>query len=103
MLEILPFILMALCLNTVSGLTFLSASPSPAPPPPSSSSSSSSYSSSSSSSSSSSNADLRVLNGILPVSCLFLPLFQFVISNLLVSISTQSHHLFFGRPLSLIS
>jgi hypothetical protein len=49
-----------------------------------------------------SNADLRLLNGLVPVSSLFffdLSL-QFVILHLLISICTQFRHLFFGRLLS---
>ena len=47
-----------------------------------------------------SSVDLRLLNGLLPVHSAFFPLFQFAIFHLLISVCTQFHHLFFGRPLS---
>ena len=69
-----------------------SPSPPPTPPPPSPSSSSSSITLQS-------NADLRLPNRILPVSSVFFYLsFHFVILRLLVSVCTQFHHLFLGRP-----
>jgi len=47
-----------------------------------------------------SNTYPRLLKGLLPVSCFFYLSIQFVTSNLLVSVCTQFHRLFFGRPLS---
>jgi len=47
-----------------------------------------------------SNADLRFLNGLLPVSSVFDLSFQFTILNLVISVCIQFRHLFFGRPLS---
>jgi hypothetical protein len=47
-----------------------------------------------------SNTDLRLLNGILPVSSGFWLLFPVFNLHLLISVCTQFHHLFFGRPLS---
>jgi len=41
-----------------------------------------------------SNADLHLLNGLLPVSYVFGLSFQFVILRLLISVHTQSHRLF---------
>jgi hypothetical protein len=60
-----------------------------------------SFSSSSSSSMTlQSNADLPLLNGLLPVSSVFYLSVQFVILQLLISVCTQFRHLFFGLPLS---
>ena len=47
-----------------------------------------------------SNEDLRLLNGLLPVSSGFLLIFPVFNLHLLISVGTQFHHLFFGRPLS---
>ena len=46
------------------------------------------------------NADLRLLNGLLPVNSAFYLSFQFIILNLLISVCTQFRHIFFGCSLS---
>ena len=51
-----------------------------------------------------SSADLRLLNGIPPVSSVFFYFsFQFVIMHLLISVCTHFHRQFLGRPLSRLS
>jgi len=43
-------------------------------------------------------ADFQLLNGLLTVNSVFDLSIQFLPLHLLISVCTQFHHLFFGRP-----